>query len=394
VVDTATLAPARTLLLLRLLALYPVALSWQHTRPDAVELTLVAVLVSSTSLLVLRWNQIAPFLRRHPGIAGLDVVVSLVVLAYAGPTSTFVAYTLTSAALVGLLFARLAALLLWTLLASGYLLLRTLAETRDTADLAVLGVPFAYALLTSAGAAFRSLHDRLRAALDVAVAAERSVAAADERTRLARDLHDGVSSTLHGLVLQSMAVSRTADRVDPKVAALARDLEGAARIALAQSREVLTGLRREDDSAPLVQAVADRSRRWSEQTGVRLTFGADGVGDVDAPARVAMLRVLDEALENVRRHARARQVVVRITGDRDRIALIVQDDGCGLPQRLRGERGGVRDGHYGVVGMMERADAVGAQVHVEPVDAAHGSGTRVRLELPRALVPRAQGVGA
>lgn len=380
--ETATTTPARTLVLLRILTLYPVALAWSGRRPDGVELVLAVVLVVGTSVLALRWEHVVPVVRRHPGLAALDVAVSLAVLAQAGAGSPFVAYTMTTAVLVGLLFGRIGAVLLTALLAVGFWLLAR--RTLGGQALGVLGVPVAYVVLASAGAAFRGLHDRLAAAVQASVAAERSAATARERTRLARDLHDGVSSTLQGVVLQSMAVARVAQAGEPQVAALAAQLETAARSALAQSREVLTGLRREDDSAPLLQALGDRARRWSQRTGVEVAFSATGVADVEAAARIAALRVVDEALENVARHAHAGQVRIDLFGNEQSVTLVVEDDGAGLA----GDRPGVREGHYGVLGMTERAGVVGGRLTVEPArpDQAR-PGTRVRLDLPRSSCP-------
>ncbi|GAB3591181.1 hypothetical protein GCM10027446_08260 [Angustibacter peucedani] len=380
-----TTAPARALVLLRILTLYPVALAWASSRPDRVELVLAVVLVVGTALLALRWDRVVPVVRRHPGLAAVDVAVSLVVLSQTGAGSPFVAYTMTTAVLVGLFFSRLGAVLLTALLGAGYLLIAR-HDAGDRPVVGLLGVPAAFVVLACAGAAFRGLHDRLAAAVQASVAAERSAATARERTRLARDLHDGVSSTLQGVVLQSMAVERVAATSDdPKVAELAADLQTAVRSALAQSREVLTGLRREDDSAPLVQAVADRAHRWAERTGVPVDFTATGVADVDASSRIAALRVLDEALENVERHAGAARVQVALTGDDRSVRLVVEDDGTGMAA----DRPGVRDGHYGVLGMTERAGVAGGRLTFEPATPdADRPGTRVRLELPRTPCPR------
>jgi signal transduction histidine kinase len=386
-------APARTLVLLRIVTLYPVAVAWASQPPDRVDVGLALLLVVGTSFLALRWSAVVPVVRRHPVIAAVDVGVSLLVLAQAGVDSPFVAYTMTSAVLIGLLFARAGAILLTLLLGSGYLLLARLADPAATASLTVLTVPAGYALLAAAGNTFRDMHERLSDALDASVSAERSAATAHERNRLARDLHDGVSSTLQGVVLQAIAVSRVAAGSNPRVAGQAVELESAARRALAQSREVLTGLRSADDGAPLVQAAADRTRRWSQRTGIAATFEASGVADVEASARIAALRVLDEALQNVHRHAGASSVDVRVVGDDRTIRLVVSDDGCGLAA----DRPGVRDGHYGVLGMTERAGVAGGSLTLTAAgdgDGATGgpsSGTLVRLELPRTRLPRTTG---
>jgi signal transduction histidine kinase len=394
--EPSPLTPARTLVLLRIIALYPVALAWAGQPPDRVDVALALLLVAGTSVLALRWSVVAPVVRRHPAIAAADVGVSLLVLAQAGVDSPFVAYTMTSAVLIGLLFARAGAALLTLLLGSGYLLLARLAGADAASGLAVLSVPAGYALLTAAGNTFRQMQERLGRALDASVVAERSAAVAHERNRLARDLHDGVSSTLHGVVLQAIAVSRVAAGSSSEVAGRAVELEDAARRALAQSREVLTGLRRGDDGAPLVQAAADRTRRWSEQTGITASFEATGVADVEAAARIAALGVLDEALQNVHRHAGASNVDVRVVADERTVRLVVVDDGQGLAA----DRPGVGQGHYGVLGMTERAGVAGGSLTLTGAgddDASGGpscipsSGTVVRLELPR--TPAAEHTG-
>lgn len=370
--------PSRALVLVRVLTLYPVPLSWAETRPAPGVVALLVALVASTCLLALRWAQVVSVVQRHPALSVVDVGVSLALLWHTGADSPFIAYTMTTAVLIGLFFSRVGAVLLTALLASGYLLVTRGGEVSSLGD--TLGVPLAYVVLAAAASAFRDLHLRLADALNASLTAERSAAVASERTRLARDLHDGLSSTLQGLVLQSVAVGRAVGNRQPVAEQMAGELEVAARSALAQSREVLTGLRREDDSAPLVQAVADRSARWSERTGVPLDFRSQGVADAEASLRITVLRVLDEALENVHRHAGAARVAVDLVGDPGSVTLTVMDDGTGL-----GRRPGVRDGHYGIVGMTERAAAVGGSLWVEDVGGPGDdtTGTRVRLVLPR-----------
>lgn len=385
--DPIATQPSRTLVLVRLLTLYPLPLSWTQRMPSAGELSLSIAVVTSTCLLALRWEQVVPLVQRHPAVSVADVGVSLLLLWHTGADSPFIAYTMTTAVLIGLLFSRVGAVLLTALLASGYLLVAQHDDASSWGD--VLGVPAAYVVLAAAAGSFRDLHLRLADAVRTSLAAERSAATASERTRLARDLHDGVSSTLQGLVLQSVAVGRALSGTPPTpeqlsvVEQLAAELEVAARSALAQSREVLTGLRREDDSAPLVQAVADRSAAWSRRTGVPVEFRSQGVADTEASVRITALRVLDEALENVHRHAQATAVEVDLVGDGSNVTLTITDDGKGL-----GRRPGVREGHYGLLGMTERAAAASGSLQVEDV-AADGTdsarrGTRVELTLPRA----------
>ena len=132
---------------------------------------------------------------------------------------------------------------------------------------------------------------------------------------------------------------------------LSRQLESAARSALAQSREVLVGLRQQDDSAPLVQAVADRARRWSERSGIPTAFTNAGVADVHAANRIAALRVLDEA---------------RVTPEALDVAM---KNGAGWP-----------------MGPCTLVDLVGIDVHVHAAEALYERLREPRMAPPPRLV--------
>jgi signal transduction histidine kinase len=85
-----------------------------------------------------------------------------------------------------------------------------------------------------------------------------------------------------------------------------------------------------------------------------------------------LFRIASEALANVRRHAGARRVELSLGGDGAAVALTIDDDGCGLVQ-------GVGDGRYGIVGMQERAAALGGTFAIGP---RPGGGTRVDVRVP------------
>lgn len=196
-----------------------------------------------------------------------------------------------------------------------------------------LALPLLCVLAGAAGAAVREHLLRVEA-----------LAARSERERLAREMHDSVAKTLHGLALTAEALSRTAD---PETMRRHADLIAtAARTAAAESRQVLTRLRR--NSAPA--------------TSARTLL----------PAAVAreVLAVAEEALENARRHAGATDATLH---------LVVEDAGRGLPQGV--DLPALRAaGHFGLLGMTERAAAIGARLHIGA--RAGGPGTRVSLTLP------------
>jgi signal transduction histidine kinase len=203
---------------------------------------------------------------------------------------------------------------------------------------------------------------------------ERLVAAREEeRRRLRRDLHDGLGAQLAGLTVQT-GVLRGLIARDPAAAdALAADMRGELRTAIADIRRLVHGLRPPAlDELGLVGAL----QRLAE------TVGADGLRiRVDVPAvlpplpaavEVAAYRVVQEALTNVVRHADAGSACVRLGVDAEALTVEVVDDGCGLPvETVAG---------VGLSSMRERAEEMGGTCRV---DAGPAGGTRVLAVLPR-----------
>ncbi|GMA88152.1 hypothetical protein GCM10025868_34020 [Angustibacter aerolatus] len=386
----------RSLVLLRILTLYPVALAWQSRPPRADEVVLVLVLVASTTGLALRWGSVVPLLRRHVGLAAADVLVSLVVLAQAGTSSAFVAYTFTTAVLVGLLFTRGATVLLTTLLAAGYVLLADLERTtRGHAGWSSLTVPAAYVLLALAGSAFRSVHDRLAQAVEAAAAAERAAATAAERTRLARDLHDGLARRC-----RAWCCRRWRCRAPPPPA---RPTASCGSPTTSRSPPAPPSPSRARCSpACAATTTARRScRRW--QTARAAGRSAPACPSTCAPAASATStrRSASRPCGCSTRRSRTCTGTPVPAGSRSpcRVttassSLEVQDDGVGL-----GGEPAVRRGRFGVVGMTERAGVVGGHLVVEDArsapepdvidlrDPLPRKGTRVRLTVPRGAAP-------
>ena len=124
----------------------------------------------------------------------------------------------------------------------------------------------------------------------------------------------------------------------------------------------------------LAAAVDALLERVARKTGLATTLQADGE-EVPAPLRRPLYRIVQEALTNIVRHAEAEHVVVRISSTPERVLLEVTDDGRGMPQdSIR------RSGTLGLVGMRERAAALGADFEI---DSTPGGGTLIRVWVPR-----------
>lgn len=197
----------------------------------------------------------------------------------------------------------------------------------------------------------------------------RTLGAEEERTRLARDLHDRLGQwlTYIGFELERIMGSDTV-RVDE----LTR-LHGDVQAALDELRETLRQLRSGvNEEQPLAVVGRDLVTRFAERSDVEASFVVAHPGDrLPVPVENELLRIMQEALNNVAKHARADRVDVRWNVDGGNFELTVADDGRGFETAR-----GVRDSAYGLVGMRERADVIGAHLSIE---SRPGSGTTVRV---------------
>ncbi len=199
-----------------------------------------------------------------------------------------------------------------------------------------------------------------------------------ERRRIARDLHDVVLQDLT-YSLQSMQVSRHMARKDGGDSDLDQQIE-ALRRAVGGLRDAIYDLRlesfREQSLLRSVESLVELNRRMS--TGWEVELVTDGeLPALPGAAKVEIIRVIQEALANARRHSAACHEEVVLGADKEAVWVEVRDDGKGFHT---GETQGM-----GITGMRERAAALGGEleVHSEP-----GSGTEVRLRVPLSFLNR------
>jgi two-component system sensor histidine kinase DesK len=200
-------------------------------------------------------------------------------------------------------------------------------------------------------------------------------AIAEERLRFARDLHDLLGHSLSLIALKSELARRLAEADPHRAAQEMADVEEAARRALAEVREAVSGYRQVSCAQALAEARAALSG-----AGIALR-PPDQVPDLPDAADVALGWVVREATTNVLRHSGARSVTVDLAEDGVRAVLTVTDDGTGVGDRMTvlGRAPGA-----GLAGLRERVTALGGDLDAGPVD---GGGYQVRASVP--LVPAA-----
>lgn len=253
----------------------------------------------------------------------------------------------------------------------------------------VIGLPLLLGLLV------RSSRDLARQAEERAAEqrrhreAQARMAVIRERAAIARELHDVVAHHVASMVLRVGVARHVLPDLDPRVAEVFDDLHGTGTAALADLRRLVALLRGPDGLGPdaattaveadaLPQAI-DAAVANARGAGLTVeTDIADGLGGVDAVRGLAVLRLVQEALTNVAKHAgpaaRARVTVAVRDGD---VHVEVVDDGPpgGVPERPLDGLGG--EGH-GLTGMRERVDLFGGRFEAGPA----GSGWRVAAVLP------------
>ncbi len=199
--------------------------------------------------------------------------------------------------------------------------------------------------------------------------AEEQLAIVGERDRIARELHDSIAQVLGVLHLRLRALTPAARATsDPTLATALDELAETADEAYRDVREAILGLRETVTSdAGLEGALREYLHKFTRQTGIVTTLVCEGpVRSLLTPrSEVQLLRVVQEALTNVRKHSGARRAAVRLGAIEERLVLEVEDDGRGFdPAHLEA----ALDHGFGLSSMKERAEQVGGSfaVHTAP----------------------------
>ena len=197
-----------------------------------------------------------------------------------------------------------------------------------------------------------------------------------ERQRMARELHDTLAQGLAGLILQLEAAdSHISGERHQKAQAIVQQAMGRARTTLAEARQVIGDLRNTQSPTNLAEALQEEGERFTRTTGIPCDLEICSPDTLTEQIAEIALRAVSEGLVNIARHAEATQASVRIISDDRAINIEIQDDGVGFdPEESVG-----RSGHYGLLGMRERARISGGALVIE---SDPSQGTILKLQLP------------
>jgi two-component system NarL family sensor kinase len=207
----------------------------------------------------------------------------------------------------------------------------------------------------------------------------RELGVIEERNRLAREIHDTIAQGLTGIVLQLEAVDALlAARPERARQRLVTATE-LARNTLTEARRSVWNLRPKPlEERSLADSIAAETRRLADD-GLVTRYAAQGDPGLVAPeVENAVYRIAQEALQNIRKHARATTVTVTLVWTAERLTLTIHDDGRGFePEQLTQRRGD--GGGFGLLGMRERARLIGGRLDIH---SAPGAGTLLTIEAP------------
>ncbi len=207
-----------------------------------------------------------------------------------------------------------------------------------------------------------------------------------ERSRIARELHDTLIQGLSGITMEMQAL---AGRLrSPEERATLEDIVRDAGTCLKETRRSVAGLRSaQGPDSGLAAAIAQAAKQITEAKAIRLKLKLDkGPSELSPEVQYNLLRIASEAMNNSVKHSGAKVIEVVLESKPDELRLSVRDDGAGFSR----DNGNVRPGHYGLIGMKERAAQIGAKLDLasEP-----GRGTTVSVLLPAKVPATKQAVG-
>jgi signal transduction histidine kinase len=223
-------------------------------------------------------------------------------------------------------------------------------------------------------ASLASLHEE-RMALLREQFAQVTAAQEEERQRMARELHDGLGPALASLSIRLLTIQRQLQRDDHPAAGEIGELAAQAQASVREIRRLIYDLRPVAlDELGLVPALREHLARCEQEQGLIVELAAEEGERLPVTFETALFRIVQEAVNNVIRHAQARRLSVTLTRDAERVQLRITDDGQGFDAQLPPS-----GRHIGLWSMCERVEQLGGQFELA---SAPGQGTTVTASLP------------
>jgi len=205
-----------------------------------------------------------------------------------------------------------------------------------------------------------------------------NLAVAQERLRIAHEMHDGIAQVLGYVNTKVQAAHEYLRRGKSEEASVQlRELAVSAREAYADVREAIVDLRTlPGPQQSFIEVMRDYIDHWKEQSGINAQLTIDGDITLDPGAELQLVRIIQESLANVRKHSRATAVTVDVRRQGGQLVVTISDDGVGFNPAARAKSEFPR---FGISTMQERAATIGGELQI---DSTPGQGTTIRLQVP------------
>ena len=207
----------------------------------------------------------------------------------------------------------------------------------------------------------------------------REVAVLEERNRMAREIHDTMAQGFTGIVLQMEAAEQSMEKSPGALAEHLNRARALAREGLQEARRSVWGLMPHAlERLPLDAALQEEVRRFDAEGQEKIAFNQSGKRrELPPDVQTVLLRICQESLTNIRRHAEASEVSVNLKYLAREVLLSVRDNGVGFdPATIQNDKNGAS---FGLIGMRQRAEQLEGQL---VVDSAKSDGTLVQLTIP------------
>jgi nitrate/nitrite-specific signal transduction histidine kinase len=228
----------------------------------------------------------------------------------------------------------------------------------------------------------QTLADQLAVAIENARLYEetRQIAVMEERNRMAREIHDTLAQGFSGIILQLEAAEQALGGEDSATERHLNQARSLARKSLAEARRSVWNLRPQAlEQLSLVEALKQEVDKLSQSIEVNAKFNVFGVRrDLQPELEAVLLRICQESLTNVRKHAKATEVEINLTFDESAVELSIRDNGVGF-KSIAASGDEKKRGVFGLISMRERARGLGGTFEVQSMK---GKGTLVRVVIP------------
>jgi nitrate/nitrite-specific signal transduction histidine kinase len=229
----------------------------------------------------------------------------------------------------------------------------------------------------------QTLADQLATAIENARLYQQTgqIAVMEERNRMAREIHDTLAQGFTGIILQLEAAEQALEDNPVETVSHLNKARSLARGSLNEARRSVWNLRPEAlEHLSLVEALGQEVAKFSQSSGIKAQFDAsDDQRDMPYEKELALLRICQESLANVRKHAKASEVKVGLTFDTSTITLSIRDNGIGMKTEI--EDGETKPKHrgFGLISMRERTRNLAGTFEVQ---SEKGKGTLIRATIP------------